>query len=87
MNIISEQQEAACCRREFKEECIIFFSSRVLSGTPCTSVYLPEGESRALIYLHTFTFIYFTIVYASYLSFQKLFLKLNNYLDLKMASP
>jgi len=42
MNIISEQQEAACCRREFKEECIIFFSSRVFYGVPRTSVFLPE---------------------------------------------
>ena len=45
------------------------------------------GLHRALIYSHTFTFILLAIVYASYLSFQKVFLSLNNYLHLKMASP
>jgi len=27
LNVISEQQEAVCCRREFTEERITFFSS------------------------------------------------------------
>jgi hypothetical protein len=52
-----------------------------------TSVLLPEGKSRALVYLHTFTFILLAIVYASYLCFQKVFLILNNYLHLKMVIP
>ena len=65
-----------CCRKEFTEEHIIFFSSRVFYGAPCTSVFLPVGKSRALIYLHTFTFILLALVYASYLSFQKVFLTL-----------
>ena len=74
-----------CCRREFTEECIIFFSSRVFYGAPRASVFLTEDNSRALIYLHTFMLILLAIVYASYLSFQKVFLTLNNYLHLKKA--
>ena len=35
--------------------------------------FLPEGKSRALIYLHTFTSILLAIVYDSYLTFQKVF--------------
>jgi len=46
-----------CCGREFTEERIIFFSSRVFYGAPYTSVFLREGKKRALIYLHTLTFI------------------------------
>ena len=76
-----------CCRTEFTEERMAFFSSLVFYGTQCTSVFLPEGKSRALIYLRTFTFTLLAIVCASYLSFQKVFLTLNNYLHLKMASP
>ena len=53
-----------CCRREFTEERIIFFISRIFYGAPCASVFLPEGKNRALIYLHTFTFILLVIVYA-----------------------
>ena len=87
LKLISKQQEAAWCRREFTEERIIFFSSRVFYGAPCTSVFLSEGKSRALIYLHTFTFVMLATVHASYLSFQKVFLTLNNYLHLNMASP
>jgi len=35
-------KEAVCCRGEFLEECVIFFSFRVFDGAPCTSVVLPE---------------------------------------------
>jgi hypothetical protein len=72
LKVIREQQEAVCRRRDFTEERIIFFSSRVFYGAPCTLVFLPDGKSRALIYLHTFTFILLSIVYASYLSFQNI---------------
>ena len=65
----------------------IFQFSSFFYGAPRTSVFLPEGKNRALIYLHTFTFILLAIAYASYLSFQKVFVTLNNYLHLKMASP
>jgi len=84
--LISEQWEAVCCRREFTEECIIFFSSRVFYGAPCTSVFYLKVETAA-VYLHMFTFINLTTVYASYLSCKKVFLTLDNYLHLKMASP
>ena len=57
LKVISEQQETVCCRREFTEERIIFFSFRVFYGAPRTSVFLPEGKNRVIIYLHTFTFI------------------------------
>jgi len=87
LNLISEQQAVVCCRRKFTEECNIFFSSRIFYGTPRTSVFLPEGKSRALVYLHIFTFILLAIVPASYLSFQKVFLTLNNYLHLNMVIP
>ena len=46
-----------CSRRDFTEGRIIFFSSGVFYGPPSTSVFLPEGKSGALIYLHTFTVI------------------------------
>jgi len=65
----------------------IYFSSRIFYGAPCTSVFLPEGKSRASVYLHTFTFVLFATVHASYLPFQKVLLALNNYLHLKMAIP
>jgi hypothetical protein len=87
LNLISEQQEAVCCRRDFTEVSITFFSSRIFYVVPCSSVFLLEDKNKALIYLHTFTFIQVAIVYASYMSFQKVFLALNNYLHLKMASP
>jgi len=87
LKVICERHEAVCCRGEFTEEHIIFFSSRIFYGAPCTSVFLPEGKSRALIYLHTFTFVLLATICASYLSFQKMFLTLNNYLHLKVASP
>jgi len=76
-----------CCRREATEKRIIFFSSPVFYGALCTSLFLHEGKTRALIYFHTFTFILLATVYASYLSFQKVFLTLNNYSHLNTASP
>jgi len=76
-----------CFRREFTEKRITFLSSRVFYGAKCTSDFLPEVKSRALIYLHTFTLLLLAIVYASYLSLQKVFLTLNNYLNFKMANP
>jgi hypothetical protein len=76
-----------CCRREFTEERSIFSSSRVFYGALCTSVFPTEGKSITLIYLHAFTFILLAILYASYFSFQRMFLTLNNYLRLKKASP
>jgi hypothetical protein len=74
-----------CYRREFTEVYHIFQSSSFFYGALSTSVFTPEGKYRALIYLHTFTFILLAIVYPSYLSFQKVFFALNNYLHLKMA--
>jgi hypothetical protein len=74
-------------RRELTEERMIFFSSRVFYVAPCQSVFLPEGKSRALIYLHTFTFILLTTICASYLSIPKVFLTLNNYLHFNMVNP
>ena len=44
-----------CCRREATEKRIIFFSSRIFYGALCTSLFLPEGKTRALfpyIYVH-----------------------------------
>ena len=76
-----------CFRREFTEERIIFFYFSSFYGAPCTSVFLREGKSRVLIYLHIFTFIELATVHASCLPFQKVFLTLNNYLLLNMASP
>jgi hypothetical protein len=58
-----------------------------LYWAPCTSVFLPEGKSRALIYLYTCTSTLLPTICASYLSYQKVFLTLNNYLPLKVASP
>jgi len=87
LKVISDRQEAVYYRRQFTEEHVIFFSSRVFYGAARTSVFLPQGKSIALIYLHTSTSILLAAVYASYLSFQKVFLTLNNYLHLKMASP
>jgi len=75
------------CRRELTGERIIFFSSRVFYGAPCTSVFLPEGKSRTLIYLHIFTFILLATICDSYLFFPKVFLTLNNYLRFNMAGP
>ena len=65
----------------------IFHFSSFLWGPMYFSFFLPEGKSRALIYLHTFTLIFLATVYASCLSFQKVFLTPNNYLHLNMASP
>jgi len=65
LNVISDGQEAVCFRREFTEGRIIFFSPQVFYRAPSTSVFPPEGKSRALIYLQTFMFIPLGIVYAS----------------------
>ena len=62
---------------------ILEFFYRVLR----TPVVLPEGKIRASVNLITFTFIQLAVVYVSYLSLKKVFLNLNNYLHLKMASP
>ena len=67
LNLISEQQEAACYRREFTEGCAIFLFSSFLQVLR-TSVVLPEGKIRASVNLITFTFIQLAIVYVSYLS-------------------
>jgi len=45
----------------------MFFNSRFFDGAPFTSVLLPEGKSRALIYLHIFKFAYLAIVHISHL--------------------
>ena len=75
-----------CVAGESSQKIVSYFSvSRVFYGAPRASVFLTEGKSRALICLHTFTFILLAIVYASYLSFQNVFLTLNNYLHLKRA--
>jgi len=87
LNVIGEQQEALCCRRKCIEQRITFFNSRFFDRVPCTSVLLPEGKSRALIYLHIFNFVYLAIIHANYLIFEEVFLTLNNYLHFKMASP
>jgi len=47
LKVICEQEEAVCCRTEFTEKRITFFSSQAFYGAPCTSVFLPEGKSRA----------------------------------------
>jgi hypothetical protein len=78
LNVISEQQEALCYRRECIEQRIMFFNSRFFDRAPCTSVLLLEGKSRALIYLHIFKFLYLAIAHASYLTFKALSLTLNN---------
>jgi hypothetical protein len=67
VNTKIEQHEVLCYRRECIEQRIIFFSSRFFDRAPCTSVLLPEGKPRALIYLHIFKFVYLTILHASYL--------------------
>ena len=77
-----------CVAGESSQKSVSYFSVlEFFYGAPHASVFLPEDKSRALIYLRTFTFILLAIVYASYLSFEKVFLTLNNYLHLKMASP
>ena len=77
-----------CVAGESSQESVSYFSVlEFFYGAPCTSVFLPEGKSRAVIYLLTFTFTPLATVHASYLYVQKAFLKLNNYLHLKMASP
>jgi hypothetical protein len=55
LNDINEQQEVVCYGRECMDQCIIFFNSQVFDRALCTSVLLPEGKSRDLIYLHIFT--------------------------------
>ena len=73
---------------ESSQKSVSYFSVlEIFTGLHVHQFFPPEGKSRALIYLHTFTFILLATVYASYLSFQKLFLTLNNCLHLKMASP
>jgi len=55
--LISDQQEAVFCRRDFTEECIIFFSSRVFYGAPCTSLFYLKVETELhFIFTHLVSF-------------------------------
>ena len=47
----------SCCRRDWIEQCIVYFNSRVFDRAVFTSLPLPEVKSRALIYSHSSTFV------------------------------
>jgi len=87
LKVICEHRKLRVAGESSQKSVSYFSVLEFFYGAPCTSVFLPEGKSRDSTYLHTFTFILLATVYASYLSFQKVFLTLNEYLHLKMASP